>query len=186
MTSRFFEGAGEGPVRPHLAKLTSEVGDLRADVESGFQRVQDEHDAYGIQAPATARLTSEGGLAVLLINDTGAPSVKGSMVQASASVDGAVSLSAPYECIGVIYNSGVADGDPVWVVVSGVAEVLLKDTTAATRGYWVGVSSTLGRADATNAAPPGLVDAHFTEVGHCLQSATAGTDVLVKVALHFN
>jgi hypothetical protein len=156
------------------------------DAEAGFQRVQDEHDAVGVQLSSKVKFTPEGGLAVQLVNDTGAASVKGSLVEASTAVDGAVKLSDPYECMGVIYEDGVANGQLVWVVVAGVAEVLLENSTAATRGYWAGVSTTPGRADITNAAPPGLVDAHFTEIGHCIQSAASGTDVLAKVVLHFN
>jgi hypothetical protein len=73
------------------------------------------------------------------------------------------------------------------VVVSGIADVLLQDSTASTRGYWVRTSTTTaGRADATNADPPGLVVAHMSEIGHCLQSQIAGTNVLARCVLHFN
>lgn len=187
MASRFFTGAGEGPKIPHLAK--GELADLRGDTEAGFQRVQDEHDAAGIQPDPAARFTPEGGLAVRFINDTGAPSVRGSLVEASSSVDQAVSLTQAAgddDCLGAIYEDGVADGQPVWVVVAGMADVLLENGTSATRGYWAGTGATAGRADCTNANPPGLVDAHFTEIGHCVQSVGSGTDVLARCVLHFN
>jgi len=32
----------------------------------------------------------------------------------------------------------------------------------------------------------GKIDSHFREIGHCLESKEAGTDVLCKIALHFN
>lgn len=188
MPSRFFEGAGERPRRPHLVR-GKEVGDLRDDAEDGFQRVQDEHDAVGIQLGSAVKFTPEGGLAIRLTNDTGAASVKGSLIEASHAVEQAVSLtdaSGDDDCMGVIHEDGVADGDPVWVVVAGMADVLLEDGTSATRGYWAGTAATAGRADITNLDPPGLVDAHFTEIGHCVQSATAGTNVLARCVLHFN
>lgn len=42
--SRYLTGAGEIAVKPHLAKLTSEVGDLRGDVDRALGRVQEEID----------------------------------------------------------------------------------------------------------------------------------------------
>lgn len=68
--------------------------------------------------------------------------------------------------------------------------MLLEDSTASTRGYWVKMSGTAGRADATNAAPPGggipELDEHMTELGHALETKTGGTDVLCKIVMHFN
>ena len=83
------------------------------------------------------RLTPEGGIAVRLTNKTGSASVKGTLCELSPSVDSAVVTVGANEpdVIGVMYESGIADGSDVWVVIQGVAEVLLKDTTASTRGY---------------------------------------------------
>jgi len=69
--------------------------------------------------------------------------------------------------------------------------VLLQDGTASTRGYWVRTSTTTaGRADATNVAPPGgtvsALEEHLKEIGHCLETKGSGTDVLAKCILHFN
>lgn len=137
--------------------------------------------------------TKEGGLAVYLINKTGAPSVKGTVVTAFGSVDESfdVALVSDAQPIGIVYNSGVADGGKTLVVISGKAEVLLEDTTASTRGYWVATSTTqAGRADATLAVPPGggipELDRHMAEIGHCLESKNAGTNVLAKCIIHFN
>lgn len=138
-------------------------------------------------------VTPLGGIAVKLTNKTGSASVKGSVVECSSTTDNAFELETADDLnpIGVVYDSGVADGDDCWVVVAGVAEVLLQDSTASTRGYWVRTSATTaGRADATNAAPPGgtvgALETHTKEMGHCLESKTAGTDVLAKCVLHFN
>ena len=69
--------------------------------------------------------------------------------------------------------------------------MLLQDGTASTRGYWVRTSTTTaGRADATNVAPPGgtvsALEEHLKEIGHCLETKGSGTDVLAKCILHFN
>lgn len=193
MASRYFTGAGEGPRVPHLAKSTTEVGDLRGDVDDGFQRVQDELDAAGVTTLPKSKFTEDGGFAVQLINKTGAASVRGAVVDASDTTDDAVKLVGAngFSPAGVFLDSGVADGDPAWVVVSGTAYVLLQDGTASTRGYWARTSvTTAGRADATNAAPPGgtigALETHLKEIGHCLETKAPGTDVLAKCFLHFN
>ena len=133
-------------------------------------------------------ITPEGGQVIKLTNKTGGASVKGTLVEADSTTDNAFELSEAdcEEVIGVVYEDGVADGSECWVVVSGIAEVLLKNSTASTRGYWVASSDTVGRADATNSAPPGFVATHFQEIGHCLESQGADTDVLAKCMLHFN
>lgn len=139
---------------------------------------------------ATVKHTAEGGIAVRLVNATGAASVKGSIVSAGTGTDGTFLLQAEeFDAMGVVYESGVANGQPCWVVVCGIAEVLLKDGTAATRGSWTKAADTDGRAEVTT--PPVGVGAlatseHFREVGHCIQSAPAGVNVLAKVVLHFN
>lgn len=193
MASRFFSGAGERPNVPHLARSNTEVGDLRGDVESAFQRVQNEHDEVGVQLEPKVKFTPEGGVAVRLTNKTGAATVKGAIVCTEASIDNAFVLEEAdgFDPFGVVYESGVADGEDAWVVVGGIAEVLLQDATASTRGYWVRTSTTTaGRADATNAAPPGgtigALETHLKEIGHCLESKTSGTGVLAKCILHFN
>lgn len=141
---------------------------------------------------AKAFFTVEGGLAVLLINKTGGASVKGSLVEASTAQDSSFALTgvSDHMPIGAVYESGIADGDPCFVVVAGVAEVLLENTTASTHGNWVYTSATGGRANATLAAPPGggipELEEHMREIGHCLESKGAGTDVLAKILMHFN
>lgn len=137
--------------------------------------------------------TPEGGIATQFINKTGAPSIKGTLVNTEGSVDFSVTTVGTNdpECIGVIWSDGIPDGQKIWVVTHGQADVLLQDLTASTRGFWAKVSATqAGRADITNAAPPGggipEIDEHFREVGHCIQSVSSGTDKFARVHLHFN
>jgi hypothetical protein len=135
------------------------------------------------------KITIDGGIAVRLKNGTGAPSVKGSLVTPSQDIDLAVVLqSNTYDCIGVMYEDGVADGEWCWVVVSGLAQVLYKNATAATRGNVCIADAVDGRASDIANFGGGLpaVDTHFKEIGHVLESKDAGTNVLAFVNLHFN
>jgi len=134
--------------------------------------------------------TADGGTAVQIINKTGAASVKGTIVDLHSD-DNSFQLSAEEsDTIGVVYEAGVADGALCWLTITGKAKVMLVDATASTAGYWVYASDTAGRANATSALPPGgsiaSIDNHFKEIGHCLESKTAGTDVLALINLHFN
>ena len=159
-------------------------GGNRADAEGFIGNVAPGGDAV---------LTVEGGIAIPMINDTGATSVKGTLVCASSTADFAVEICAADEkdTVGAVYNDGVPNGDVMYVVVSGVADVLLEDNTTATRAYWARLSETqAGRADITNPNPPGgtiiEIDNHFAEIGHGLETVSAGIDQLARCVLHFN
>lgn len=137
-----------------------------------------------------AKITPEGGVAILVTNKTGADSVKGMPVKADTSADNAIAVAGADSVvpIGVVYDSGIADGKDVWVIVSGIADVLFKDTVAPVRGYWVAISDASGRAtnaDHTGSTPPEQAE-HNREIGHCIESKDAGTDVVAKCILHFN
>lgn len=131
------------------------------------------------------KFTAEGGLAIKLTNKTGSASVKGTIVRASTSNDNAFILSgvSSDEPVGIVYDNGIADASECWIIVSGIAEVLLKDGTACTRGDWAGVSDTSGRAYAST--EPAAAAGHDTEIGHFIESKGSGTNVLAKLVLHF-
>lgn len=137
-------------------------------------------------------ITPIGGICIRLLNKTGVASVLGTVVQADTVNDNAFKACGAdgLMAIAVVYQVGVADGSLCWVVVYGIAQVLLKDATLSTRGNWVYVSDVAGRANATLAAPPGggipELDIHMGEIGHCIESKGADTDVLAKVVVHFN
>jgi hypothetical protein len=136
--------------------------------------------------------TSEGGFAIRLTNKTGSASVKGTLVKADTATDMAFILTGvnEHETIGAVYEDGIADGSLCWVANGGIVEVLLKDTTASTRGNWAKTSDTAGRADITNATAPGggvaQLDEHMQEIGHGIENVTSGTDKLAKIIMHFN
>ena len=128
------------------------------------------------------------GIAIKMINGTGAASVKGTLVSASKTEDGKFVLQAnEFDTIGIVSESGMADGAECLVTISGVAEVLWKDSNTATRGYVAIAADTDGRAvnvDVPTSNP--VVAEHFKEIGHVLESKGSGTNVLVRCILHFN
>lgn len=167
-----------------------EAGDLYYNTTDKTFRYYDGAAWIVLGVTTGGTITPEGGFAVRLINNTGAPSVKGTLVIASTSLDGAF-LPCPangFQPIGVVYEAGIANGSLCLVVVGGVADVLLQNGTSSTRGNWCRTSiTTAGRMDATGAGGgPGFVAQHFAEVGHCLQSKLAGVDVLCRILMHFN
>jgi len=141
---------------------------------------------------AEVAITPLGGICIRLLNKTGAASVLGTVVQADTVNDNAFKVcdADGLMAIAVVYQAGVADGSLCWIVVDGIAQVLLKDATLSARGNWVYVSDVAGRANATLAAPPGggipELDIHMGEIGHCIESKAADTDVLAKIVVHFN
>lgn len=141
-------------------------------------------------AMGVASQTNERGFLVQLTNGTGSASVKGSLVSCSTTADDAFILQTnEYDTIGVVAESGIANGELTWVWVNGsICRVLYKDAVAATHGNILIAADTNGRAiDIANPGGglPGT-DTHFKECGHVLETASAGTDVLVLVSLHFN
>jgi hypothetical protein len=137
------------------------------------------------------RFTPEGGLAISLINKTGSNSVKGYCVTTNDAVDNSVKLvliDTP-DCIGVFYESGVADGYETWVVTSGIADVYFWGST--TRGHLARTGLSADTGEITGQAlsevfpsSPFATDKHFCEIGHVLENRTGAG--LAKVALHFN
>lgn len=136
------------------------------------------------------KFTPEGGLAIKLINKTGAPSVKGNVVTpggATSSVE-LVPIDVP-NAIGVFYESGIADGSSAWVVVSGIADVYFIGNTTIGQLARTGLTADAGEVAGQAIAeafpvPPFATDKHFCEVGHILESRVGAG--LAKVVLHFN
>lgn len=133
--------------------------------------------------------TGERGFLVRFINKSGGASVKGHIVAASSAVDNAVTIeTSGFDPIGVFAESGIPDGSAAWVWMNGsVAQVMYKDGVAATRGYVALCDDTDGMAyDVAVPSSNPVVAEHFRELGHVMESKTAGTSVLALVCLHFN
>ena len=135
--------------------------------------------------------TGSSGDVVTMINKTGGVSIKGTVVCQSATVDLAVdkiAVDIP-DPIGVIAEDGVADGDPVLVIKSGIADVLFIGNTTRkhiARGFVTGDAGYEAGKALSEAVPsaPFATDKHFYEIGHVLESRVGAG--LAKVMLHFN
>jgi len=136
-------------------------------------------------------LTAVGGVATLLENNTGSPSVKGEIVSAGTTTGTfRVNAGDGPQPLGAVYTNAIPNGMNCWVVYSGPCDVLLEDATATNAGNWVYVSNVAGRADGTLSGPPGggipELDVHMGELGHSVQTTTAGTNKLSRIILHPN
>jgi hypothetical protein len=139
---------------------------------------------------AKIAFTDQGGIAIKLINKTGAATVKGTVVTTGTADNGVIKVPVNVpNPIGVFYEDDVAADAEAWVVVSGIADVLFSN--APTRGYLArtGLTADTGEVSGealSEAVPtsPFADDKHFCEIGHILETkAEAG---LAKVVLHFN
>lgn len=168
-------------------KYRNDAAPATARFKNGARAWNKEHSIdYG-----NVMFTSEGGLAILLTNKTGAASVKGNCVTPNEGQNNTVKLvpvNVP-NCIGVFYESGIADGMKAWIVIAGIADVYFSGS--ATRGHLArtGLTADVGEvagqalSEAFPAAPF-LVDKHFCEIGHVLETRNGAG--LAKVVLHFN
>ncbi|KKM74312.1 hypothetical protein LCGC14_1401570 [marine sediment metagenome] len=134
---------------------------------------------------AKYKLTAIGGYAIRLTNKTGGNSVAGQLLApySATAVDDAVKTAAANsdEVFGITLDAGVADGSAMWVVVGGIADVLM-DAGGSARGDRLISSATAGSADVWNVG--GAVATHFLEIGHCVE--TVGGGALARTILHFN
>lgn len=132
----------------------------------------------------TSGMTLEGGYAIKLI--AGEALYKGEIVYMDISgVDLKVKKN-PIDGdmpIGVVHADAANDA-AVWIIVSGVAEVLPDSSVTATRGYVIYSSSTTaGRVEQAATVP--AVTQHFREVGHFIATGS-GNGALTKAIIHFN
>jgi hypothetical protein len=130
------------------------------------------------------KITPEGGFAVRLTNESGAVTVKGQIVSHKGTVANAFDLTAvdANHCLGVVYESGVEDGAQCWVVVAGIAQVLMKN--AATMGHICRIPLTADDGEAAGYAMDAAQSstASVYKIGDVLETADA--EVLCKVLLH--
>ena len=135
-------------------------------------------------------ITEHGGLARQFVSNLGGDSVEGTTVHFDSTSNTIIKTEQNEpDCMGVIYNSGVPNGQKVWVVFSGCAKVLM--VGAATAGHLARTFVTAdGDFEAGKAkseaipASPFASDKHFAEIGHVFET-TAGAG-LALVNLHFN
>lgn len=135
------------------------------------------------------RITPEGGMAIQYTNQTGEVSVKGTCVRITNNMTIGKTVQNQPDCMGVIYNSGAPIGGKVWVVISGVAEVLFIGNTTAGHLARTFVTAdggfVAGRAlSEAVPTPPFASDKHFCEIGHVAETRVGAG--LAKVNLHMN
>lgn len=140
-------------------------------------------DAITVFPGGRAGITADGGFAVSLVNATGGASVKGTPVVAG-SVAGSVikSPTGSIYPIGMIYEDGIANGAACWVVVAGIAQVLLDATANATPQMFVGTSDTTAGTAYVSGEPP-AASKHDQECGHTVGNGSAGW--LVNAVVHW-
>jgi len=128
------------------------------------------------------KLTPEGGYAVLIANKTGTTTIKGTIVTKSNSFENAIMINpaSAYLPLGIVYESGVADGEECWIVISGKADVLFDDGVAPQGTYFAVVSSTPG----TVIQYPNPSAYNMRIIGTVLESKTSGTNVLAKCMIN--
>jgi hypothetical protein len=130
------------------------------------------------------KITPEGGFAVRLTNESGAVTVKGQIVSHKETVARAFDLTAvdANHCLGVVYESGIADAAECWVVVAGIAQVLMKN--AATMGHICRIPLNTDDGEAAGYAMDASQSstASVYKIGDVLETADA--EVLCKVLLH--
>lgn len=155
----------------------------KADINANFREL------FSMWSEFTA-ISNIGGVLVRVLNDTGAPTVKGKIVDTSRDVDNAIRLTqvdVP-DTIGVMFEDGVAQGAYTWIVIAGLAEVYYAGSV--TRGWLArsaltsdGVAAGIAIGEAVPTAPF-ATDKHFCEIGHILESRTGAG--LAKTIIHFN
>jgi len=129
------------------------------------------------------KITAEGGLAIQVTNKTGALSVQGTIVSIKSGVDMCAELTPvdATHCLGVVYNAGVPDNEYMWVVIAGLADVLMKN--ASTAGHICRIPLTADDGEAAGYAMDAVQSstASVYKIGDVLE--TAGAEVLCRVLL---
>lgn len=138
-------------------------------------------------------ITSDGGYAVKMQNQTGGATTKGYIVHPSTSTDGAFTWVGNDEpdILGAVFGDDdgnqVANGEDCWIVIKGWAYIYSR--VAATRGWFI---RSLVAADSGNPgeaiaealpAAPFTTQKHFQECGHCMET-TVGAGLVLCITHH--
>lgn len=135
----------------------------------------------------TVQFTPEGGVAVFMLNMTGATLLKGRVVKADPTGTQRVQLVAVNDDMpfGVVYND-IPTGQSGLIVFTGIVDVWEDGTTGINvpPGYIIHVSATTPGTVVSSAVLPAVVQ-HNREVGHTIGSKGAAAG-LVRCIIHFN
>ncbi len=181
----YWQGQG---IFDNLACDTSGAGadlgvqhDLEVENDIFTDNLKESTPGAGIESNKI-KFTSIGGFAISLTNNTGSNSVEGQLVEADDTDENSYKTADANatDAIGTVYNAGIADGSETWIVVTGIAEMLI-DAGGCVHHDRLITSATAGSADVSNAP---AVAVHFQEVGHAIETVVGAG--LAKVVLHFN
>lgn len=127
--------------------------------------------------------TAVGGLATLLLNKTGAPTIAGTLVCVDSTFENAVRVCDPDSevSVGALLDSAISDSSKAWVCFSGKVNVLF-DANGASAGDWIKTSPVSGRARSLGSEQPGIN--HFREIGYSLEHVAPNE--IGKIMMHFN
>jgi len=173
---------------------TGDITTLEGDIVTISENIDtiegDIDDIEAVLSPK-CKFTAEGGLAIKMTNGSGGTVYKGELVAASTTADSQfIKQTNTYDSFGAVYDTSIGIGADGWVVISGIAQVLIENSpaTPVTHGMICAGAGTDGRATAFTNPGGGLpgTDNHFRECGHFIESKDAGTDVLAYAVLHFN
>lgn len=143
-------------------------------------------DIEGGTATGKFKLTSTGGFAIKITNKTGGVTVQGQLaiVYSATAVDDAFTIAALNDdgVFGIVLDAGVADGSEAWIVVGGIADVLMDAGGSARGDRIISSPNTAGSGDVWNVG--GAVATHFQEIGHCIETRVGAG--LARIVLHFN
>ena len=158
---------------------TNEIQDTGITVDDS-----DNISAINTLATAASKMTALGGFAILLINQSGGNTVQGNIVEANPAIPGSVVLSVlgSLNPIGVFLDTGIPNGTPAWVVVSGLAIVLIDGAACVAGDRIVTSGAGVPGLGTPNNAP--AVAVHFQEVGHCVVGS-GGAPGPATLVLHF-
>ena len=133
---------------------------------------------------ADSFLATGAGFGLNQGNTTGSAIPGGTIVSQSGTVDYEIAVASANAAdrVGIVKDN-IATSTVGPVIVSGNVGVLLKNSTACTRGQYVSVSSdTAGRATCSSSAPADAA-AVLRFIGVAQQSVSSGTDVRVVTRL---
>jgi hypothetical protein len=132
--------------------------------------------------------TKEAGFLTKVQNNTGETSVKGKLLAygtdgTPTTIDASLETSG-YDVTSVIAESGITDGNKMWVWKPGYRCLIKLGTgiTCSRGNVLIASDSEAGVAESLGTPPPPPTDAtHFKEVGHALHTqSTAGGLVLAE------
>jgi hypothetical protein len=141
----------------------------------------------GVFSPSKSQgksmMTPEGGFAVKLINKSGNTVKKGSVVSISTTDAGAFILpSLNTKPVGIVYED-ILNNNEGYIVVSGIAQVLIKNNLSVISGDLLILNDINGRTAKKSDNNSASGRDNF-EIGTCIESKTQGTDVLVKIIIN--